>query len=146
MRTTKQLQRFYAVEVFRPQPPIPGSQGSESVSLPCGMSAFDRRQNTTRDNRLLIEETSPSIRMRSRNHAPSEPGGYGWSIHRGGKMNKTYGLRHISYFIRHISYATWRMKYAAVFLAFVSLPALAQQRPLVTEDVEPVKPGNVRFE
>ena len=38
------------------------------------------------------------------------------------------------------------MKYAAAFLAFVSLPALAQQRPLVTEDVEPVKPGNVRFE
>jgi hypothetical protein len=61
-------------------------------------------------------------------------------------MNKTYGLRHISYFIRHISCAIWRMKYAAVFLAFVSLPALAQQRPLVTEDVEPVKPGNVRFE
>jgi len=38
------------------------------------------------------------------------------------------------------------MKYAIVFLAFMSLPALAQQRPLVTEDVEPVKPGNVRFE
>src|SRR5215468_4590619 len=54
-------------------------------------------------------------------------------------MNKTYGLR-------HISCAIWRMKYAAAFLAFVSLPALAQQRPLVTEDVEPVKPGNVRFE
>src|SRR5262249_61532975 len=61
-------------------------------------------------------------------------------------MNKTYGLRHISYVIRHISCAIWRMKYVAVLLAFVSLPALAQQRPLVTEDVEPVKAGAVRFE
>src|SRR5918994_263578 len=45
MQNTKQLQRFYVVEVFRPQPPIPGSQGSETVSLPygpCGTSAFDR--------------------------------------------------------------------------------------------------------
>jgi hypothetical protein len=67
----------------------------------------------------------------------------------------------------------FRLKYAIVFLAFVSLPAQAQQRPpgaedaaqaqrrppgaedtaalapqrpLVTEDVEPVKPGAVRFE
>src|SRR5215468_7443014 len=54
-------------------------------------------------------------------------------------MNKTYGLRHISGRIFH-------MKYALIFLTFVSLPALAQQRPLVTEDVEPVKPGAVRFE
>lgn len=54
-------------------------------------------------------------------------------------MNKTYGLRHISYRIVH-------MKCAVVFLALVSLPAFAQQRPLVTEDVEPVKPGAVRFE
>jgi hypothetical protein len=46
-------------------------------------------------------------------------------------MNKRCGLRHISYF---------------VFLAFISLPALAQQRPLVTEDVEPVKAGAVRIE
>ncbi|HEY8460640.1 MAG TPA: hypothetical protein VIM99_09685 [Blastocatellia bacterium] len=38
------------------------------------------------------------------------------------------------------------MKYAVVFLGFVNLPAFAQQRPLVTEDVEPVKPGAVRFE
>jgi hypothetical protein len=38
------------------------------------------------------------------------------------------------------------MKYAIGFLALVSLPAFAQQRPLVTEDVEPVKPGAVRFE
>jgi len=66
MQTTKQLQRFYVVEVFRPQPPIPGSQGSETVSLPCGASAFDRAQYTTRDNRMLIEGTSPSIRIRSR--------------------------------------------------------------------------------
>src|SRR5215470_11451948 len=54
-------------------------------------------------------------------------------------MNKAYGIRHISHTI-------WHMKYVAVLLAFVSLPALAQQRPLVTEDVEPVKAGAVRFE
>src|SRR5215471_14150290 len=48
MQTIKQLQRFYVDEVFRPQPPIPGSQGSETVSLPCGTSAFDQRQYTTR--------------------------------------------------------------------------------------------------
>jgi hypothetical protein len=67
MQTTKQLQRFYVVEVFRPQPPIPGSQGSETVSLPYGASAFDRAQYTTRDNRILIEGTSPSIRIRGLN-------------------------------------------------------------------------------
>jgi hypothetical protein len=38
------------------------------------------------------------------------------------------------------------MAYAIVLLAIVSLPAFAQQRPLVTEDVQPVKPGAVRFE
>src|SRR5882672_307713 len=54
-------------------------------------------------------------------------------------MNKAYA-------VRHISHAIWRMKYVIVLLTFVSLPALAQQRPLVTEDVEPVKPGAVRFE
>src|SRR5262249_3371913 len=48
MRTIKQLQRFYVVEVFRPQPPTPGSQGSETVSPPCGASAFNRGQYTTR--------------------------------------------------------------------------------------------------
>lgn len=36
--------------------------------------------------------------------------------------------------------------YTVVFLALVSLPAFAQQRPLVTEDVQTVKPGAVRFE
>ena len=66
MQTTKQLQRFYVVEVFRPQPPIPGSQGSETVSLPCGTSAFDRRQYTTRVNRARVEGTSPSTCARSR--------------------------------------------------------------------------------
>ena len=66
MRTTKQLQRFYVVEVFQPQPLIPGSQGSETVSLPYGASAFDRGQYTKRDNRMLIEGVSPSIRIRSR--------------------------------------------------------------------------------
>jgi hypothetical protein len=43
------------VEVFQPQPLIPGSQGSETVSLPYGASAFDQGQYTTRDNRMLIE-------------------------------------------------------------------------------------------
>src|SRR5215475_13561386 len=61
-------------------------------------------------------------------------------------MNKTYGIRHISYFICHISYDIWHMKYVVVFLAFVSLTTFAQQRPLVTEDVQTVKPGAVRFE
>ncbi|HQR32943.1 MAG TPA: hypothetical protein PLK30_09405 [Blastocatellia bacterium] len=36
--------------------------------------------------------------------------------------------------------------FAALATIFISLPALAQQRPLVTEDVEVVKPGTVRFE
>src|SRR5688572_2751216 len=66
MQTTKQLQRFYVVEVFRPQPLIAGSQGSETVSLPCGTSAFDRRQYTTRVNRARVEGTSPSTCARSR--------------------------------------------------------------------------------
>src|SRR5215475_8567075 len=66
MRTIKQLQRFYVDEVFRPQPPIAGSQGSETVSLPCGTSAFDQRQYNTRGCRMLIEVVSPSIRIRSR--------------------------------------------------------------------------------
>src|SRR5215467_6668785 len=66
MRTTKRLQRFYVVEVFRPQPPIPGSQGSETVSLPYGTSAFDRRQYTTRVNSARVEGTSPSTCARSR--------------------------------------------------------------------------------
>src|SRR5262249_17344422 len=66
MRTTKQLQRFYVAEVFRLQPPIPGSQGSETVSLPYGASAFDRGQYTKSDNRMLIEGTSPSMNIRSR--------------------------------------------------------------------------------
>src|SRR5262245_55578933 len=80
MRNTKQLQRFYVVEVFRPQPLIPGSQGSETVSLPCGTSAFDRRQYSIRDNRMLIEGASPSIRNRSRFPLHPNRSGYGWSI------------------------------------------------------------------
>lgn len=36
--------------------------------------------------------------------------------------------------------------YTALVMMLISLPALAQQRPLVTEDVETVKPGSVRFE
>src|SRR5262245_55241932 len=66
MQTTKQLQRFYVVEVFRAQPPIPGSQGSETVSLPRGTSAFDQRQYTTRVNRASVEGTSPSTCARIR--------------------------------------------------------------------------------
>jgi hypothetical protein len=55
MRTTKQLRGFYAGEVFRLQLPITGSQGSETVSLPYGTSAFDRREYIRRVNRMLIE-------------------------------------------------------------------------------------------
>jgi len=40
----------------------------------------------------------------------------------------------------------WHIAYAIVFLSLVSLPAFAQQRPLITEDVVTVKPGAVRFE
>jgi hypothetical protein len=38
------------------------------------------------------------------------------------------------------------MAYVVVFLMVLSLPAFAQQRPLITEDAETVKPRNVRFE
>ena len=82
VHTTKQLQRFYVAEVFRPQPPIPGSQGSETVSLPCGTSAFDQRQYTTRVNRMFVEGTSHSTHMRSR--FPLHPSWrFGWGIHQG---------------------------------------------------------------
>lgn len=54
-------------------------------------------------------------------------------------MNKTHGVRHMKYFI-------WHMVYALIFLTVVSLPAFAQQRPLITEDAETVKPGAARFE
>src|SRR5262249_51705195 len=43
-----------------------GSQGSETVSLPYGTSAFDRQEYIRRVNRMLIEGPSPSIRIRSR--------------------------------------------------------------------------------
>src|SRR5262249_52769461 len=36
--------------------------------------------------------------------------------------------------------------FVGAFLLLTSLPALAQQRPLITEDVETVKPGSARFE
>ncbi len=36
--------------------------------------------------------------------------------------------------------------FAAAFLTVASQPAIAQQRPLITEDVEIVKPGSARFE
>src|SRR5215475_1046451 len=54
-------------------------------------------------------------------------------------MNKTYRIFHMPYAICH-------MAYVVGFLMVVSLPALAQQRPLITEDVEIVKPGSARFE
>jgi hypothetical protein len=54
-------------------------------------------------------------------------------------MNKAHRAAHVAPVI-------WRLVSTFAFLAIVSLPALAQQRPLVTEDVEPVKPGVVRFE
>ncbi|MGH9751567.1 MAG: hypothetical protein ACREA2_02185 [Blastocatellia bacterium] len=38
------------------------------------------------------------------------------------------------------------MAYLIVFLAAMNLQGLAQQRPLITEDVETVKPGAARFE
>jgi hypothetical protein len=40
----------------------------------------------------------------------------------------------------------WHIAYAIAFLALASLPAFAQQRPLITEDVVTVKPGALRFE
>ncbi len=36
--------------------------------------------------------------------------------------------------------------FVAAFLLIANLPAFAQQRPLITEDVEIVKPGSARFE
>ena len=70
MEIIKQLQRFYVAEVFRLQPLIPGSQGSETVSLPYGTSAFDQGQCTTRVNRKFVKGISPSTHLRSRNPAP----------------------------------------------------------------------------
>src|SRR5215471_8117779 len=70
METIKQLQRFYMAEVFRPQPLIPGSQGSETVSLPNRTSAFDQGQSITRVNRNFVEGINPSTHLRSRNPAP----------------------------------------------------------------------------
>src|SRR5262245_42941736 len=52
-------------------------------------------------------------------------------------MNKTHRAC-------RVQYAIW--SFAIVFLALASLPAFAQQRPLITEDVQTVKPGAVRFE
>ena len=66
MQTIKQLQRFYVDEVFRPQPPIPGSQGSETVSLSCETSAFDQGEYTTQIQRVFVEGSSPSTHTRSR--------------------------------------------------------------------------------
>src|SRR5215813_5380800 len=86
-QTTKQLQRFYGVEVFRPQPPIPGSQGSETVSLPCGTSAFYRG--------AVYHVSQPYVRRRAKpfnSHtvsisSPSKPTGCAWSIHRAVQIN-----------------------------------------------------------
>src|SRR5215467_7424684 len=82
METIKQLQRFYVAEVFRPQPLIPGSQGSETVSLPNRTSAFDQGRSITRVNRNFDEWINPSTHLRSR--FPLHPSWrFGWSIHRG---------------------------------------------------------------
>ena len=83
MRTIKQLQRFYVGEVFRPQPPIPGSQGLETVSLSCEPSAFDQGEYTTQIQRVFVEGSSPSTHTRSRFPLHPTPPGCGWSIHRG---------------------------------------------------------------
>src|SRR6516225_4244891 len=83
MRTIKQLQRFYVDEVFRPQPPIPGPQGSETVSLPCETSAFDRGEYSKQIQRVLVEGSSPLTHTRSRFPLHPTPPVYGWSIHRG---------------------------------------------------------------
>src|SRR5262249_46236961 len=81
MQTIKQLQRFYVDEVFRPQPPIPGSQGSETVSLPCETSAFDRGEYTKQIQLVFVEGSSPSTHTRSRFPLHPTPPGCGWSIH-----------------------------------------------------------------
>lgn len=61
-------------------------------------------------------------------------------------MKRTYSICHMRYAISHMKYGISHMAYLAAFLMIVSLPALAQQRPLITEDVEIVKPGSARFE
>jgi len=44
-------------------------------------------------------------------------------------------------------FSSWtRLTVGAAVLLIASLPTLAQQRPLITEDVETVKPGSARFE
>src|SRR5262249_22020454 len=43
---------------------------------------------------------------------------------------------------KYSSKAIWHITYAIVFLALASLPAFAQQRPLITEDVVTVKPAS----
>jgi NDP-sugar pyrophosphorylase family protein len=49
---------------------------------------------------MLIEGPSPSIRIRSRNPAPSKPIGFGWSIHRG-FLNRPLIAHTIEYLKRH---------------------------------------------
>ncbi len=44
------------------------------------------------------------------------------------------------------SKTTWNVICVIVFLALIGPPAFAQQRPLITEDAETVKPGAVRFD
>jgi len=56
------------------------------------------------------------------------------------------GERHAPYAIFHMKYGIWHMAYLIVFLMVLSSQGLAQQRPLITEDVEIVKPGSARFE
>src|SRR5262249_31626191 len=42
------------------------STSRKAVSLPCGTSAFARKRDTRRVNRMVIEGASPSIRLRAR--------------------------------------------------------------------------------
>src|SRR5262245_44271529 len=61
-------------------------------------------------------------------------------------MNKTDSICHLPYAICHMKYGIWHMAYLTVCLMVMSLQGFAQQRPLITEDVEIVKPGSARFE
>src|SRR5262249_5577715 len=61
-------------------------------------------------------------------------------------MIKTSGLCRMLDAIFHMKYGIWHLAYLIVFLMVLSSQGLAQQRPLITEDVEIVKPGSARFE
>src|SRR5262245_25288079 len=66
MRTTKQLRGFYAGKFSACNSLSPLLKEQETVSLPCGTSAFARRDFKRRVNRMRIDVPSPSIRLRYR--------------------------------------------------------------------------------